>query len=558
MSKIPGPDSVVWRFVAGQTLTGHYRTDAGFFRRGTKLLGRVQAGRWSYLPGWQRSAVRLTVTGAVPAVVWQYLTHPARTVGVAATVTLLTALWGVWRARRAWQRHEMTRDYVKPIHSVLAPVLGLPPTTRPAEYIRVPATYRTSEKTPAVVRLPDQFNPTPGNRELVAGAALAKLGLNEDNTDVIFRLVGSPVLELKMAPQPPKRVMWADELARMEALPPGQIFVGLGARDKPYVRNFNAGEVVHAGFSVQTGRGKSAAAMAWSAQALHADPEALVTFIDPKQSALPTCLVGVPGYRLANDPDDVLGMWSAVFAFEEEVVRRRRARILNPTLEFSLMYLYLDELSEFMDMSRMMWQNIREDPAEWEWEGKLPKSPPIIQSLASILRMSREYGGRVLVFTQRLDNASTGGIGLRDLLGWRGLAGFRKNQWMMMIGTMPVPKAVKRVGRWIYSDGDQEVWVQNVYGTPEQLRDYAMAGRRAVDTQAGHTPIHAPSPGGLPASVQWDIRGLQAAADYVGMPVGTFRKRRTRNGPIPGEGVQGRSPVWMKADLDNFVTKVEV
>lgn len=558
MSKIPGPDRWLWRFVAGHPLDGHYRTDATFLRRGTRSLSKVPVRRWSYLAGWTRAVLRVAFVLAALLELWGWAFHRREMILTAAVSVVVAGLYGCLRAWRAYRRHEVYRLYVRPLHDVLGPILGQPPTTRARDYITVPPTYRTNEATPAVVRLPREFNPAAGNRELVSVAALAKLGLNEDNTDVIYRLVGAPTLELKMAPQPPDMVRWDDYLTVMEALPRGQIFVGLGARDKPYVRDFNAGEVVHGGFSVQTGRGKSAAAMAWSAQALHSDPDTTVTFIDPKQSALPTCLVGVPGYRLANDPDDVLGMWEAVFAFEAEVIRRRRARILDPTVEFPLMYLYLDELSEFMDMSRMVWQDIREDPEQWGWEGKLPKSPPIIRSVALILRTSREYGGRVLVFTQRLDNASTGGIGLRDLLGWRGLAGFRKNQWMMLIGTMPVPTSVKRVGRWIYSDGDKEVWVQNVYGTPEQLRDYAMAGRRMVDTRAGHSTGDGVSPGDIRTSVQWDITGLQAGAEYVGIPVGTFRKRRASNGPIPGEGLSGRSPTWMKTDLDKFFTKVDV
>jgi hypothetical protein len=557
MSKIPGPDRWLWRFVAGQPLDGHYRTDARFLRRGRKALGKIEPRRWSYLSGGERLAVRVFVLVAPIAVTYEYLTHPTRTKVAAALLALLVALWGSWRLWGAWQRHATHRDYVKPLHAVLGPILGLPSTVRAGSYIEVPRTYRTREETPARVRLPREFNPAAGNKDLVSVAALAKLGLNDDNTDVIFHLVGAPVLELKMAPQPPDRVMWDDHLERMGALEPGHIFVGLGARDKPYIRNFNAGEVVHGGFSVQTGRGKSASAMSWIAQVLHSDPRSLATFIDPKQSALPTCLVGVPGYRLANDPDDVLEMWDAVFAFEAEVIRRRRSRIDDPTMEFSLAFLVLDELSEFMDMSRELWQEIREDPEKYGWEGSLPKSAPIIRSIARILRMSREYGGRVLVFTQRLDNASTGGIGLRDLFGWRGLAGFRKNQWMMLIGTMPVPKSVKRVGRWIYSDGDKEVWVQNVYGTPEQLRDYAMAGRRPAGTHAEHTRGDGTSPGSSSVSVQWDIVGLKDAAAYVGMPVGTFRKQRERKGPIPGEGLQGRSPTWMKADLDKFFSKVD-
>ena len=553
MSKIPGPDRFWWRFVAGQPLDGHYRTDATFFRAGRKTLGKVQPRRWSYLPGWVRALSR--VVGVLVALleIWGWAFHRAETIAVAGASGAVAALYAVLRAVQAHRRRKVYRRYVKPLHAALSPLLGLPPVTRAGEYITVPTTYRTNEATPAVIRLPSGFNPSAGNKETISTAALAYLGLNEDNTDVLFHFVGNPTLELKMAPQPPQKVLWAEHRELMAELPAGQIFVGLGARDKPYIRDFNAGEVVHGGFSVQTGRGKSAALMAWMAQVLHTDPEATATVIDPKQSAGPTCLVGIPGYRLANDPDDVPEMWSAIEAFEREIIRRRHARILDPTKEFPLMYLCLDELSELADMTRETWEEVRENPEKYGYEGSLPKRAPIWRSISRILRMSREYGGRVLVFTQRLDNASTGGIGLRDLFGWRGLAGFRKNQWMMLIGTMPVPKSIRGIGRWIYSDGDKEVWVQNVYGTPEELRDWAIAGRRTVqDTQAGHSADDGVSSGGTLASVRPEVVGLQAAADHLGIPVGTFRKYRPRAGIIPREGLQGRSPTWMKNDLDRW------
>lgn len=558
MSKIPGPERWVYRFVAGHPMDGHYRTDARFFRRGTRLLAKVEVHRWSYLPGWQRSAWRFAGVLAVLAGAWGYAFHRERLYAALSASAALAALYASWRLWEAWQRHEVARDYLRPLHAVLAPMLGLPSTTRPTDYLTVPKTYRTKEETPAVIRLPSGFNPAPANKDQVSNAAMSYLRINDDNTDVTFHMSANPTLELKMAPQPPNRVLWADYTDLMLKLPAGQIFVGLQARNAPYIRDFNVGEVVHGGFSVNTGGGKSNAAMTWISQMLHSDPRVLVTFVDPKQSALPACLIGVPGYSLANDPDNIPEMWDVIERFEREIIRRRRARIDDPTMEFPLMYLILDELSEFMDMSREFWEEVKEEPERYGYEGKLPKRPPIIRSIARILRMSREYGGRVLVFTQRLDNASTGGIGLRDLFGWRGLAGFRKNQWMMLIQTTPIPKSIRRVGRWIYSDGDKEVWVQNVYASPEQLRDWAVANRRpGVDTHDGQPSDDGVSSAESGTPVQWDIVGLAAAADYVGIPYETFRKRRRHHGPIAGEGLQGRSPAWQRTDLDKFVAHVD-
>jgi hypothetical protein len=53
----------------------------------------------------------------------------------------------------------------------------------------------------------------------------------------------------------------------------------------------------------------------------------------------------------------------------------------------------------------------------------------------------------------------------------------------MLIGTATVPRSRKPTGRWIYSDGQTETWVQNICASIDPvesgaiLRDYAIASR---------------------------------------------------------------------------------
>lgn len=552
MSKIPGPDRVLWRFIAGQPLDGHYRTDSTFLRRGRKVLGRTAPRRWSYLAGVERLAVRLAALCGPPAVGWQAWTHPTRTVAVAAFLGVLGALWAAWRMRRAWVRRKLYRGRVVPLDDVLRPLLGLPATLRPGDYIAVPPTYATDEATPVAIELPKEFNPSPANKRLVADAAMSKFpSMNYDNTDAIFHTVGRPVLHLKMAPQPPDLALWDDYREQIKALPAGKTFVGVGARDKPYVHDWNSGELVHVGISVNTGGGKSYGVGSWIAQELRKG--AGVTWVDPKMSYLPEVFLGVPGYRLANDPRNPHGWWDEIFRCEREMNRRQELMKKDRTLEFPLMFLVLDELSEFADVSKQLWEDIKADPESYGYDNIGKKTPnPVWRSLSILLRMGREYGVRVVVMTQRLDEKSTGGIGLRDLFGMRALGMFRKNQWMMLVGTTPIPKAVHKIGRWIYSTPEKDVWVQNVYGDAEILRDWAFGDKRDIDTRAGHSGGGDLSSGASPASVMWDVKGLSAGAEYVGIPLGTFRKRRRDEGPIPGEGLSGRSPTWTYGALDEF------
>lgn len=539
---------VAYRWFSGRPLDGRPRTDCTALRPGTKTLYRTHVRPWGYLPGWQRSLIRNTSALTLIALVYGIVFHPTETKIVAALALVAGLAWGAWTGWQSYQVWDLRRRYVLPLHVMLTELLGLPGNADPDDYITVPRTFATVEETPVRIIMPPAFASTAANKDAIGQAVLPKLGRNLDNTDVIFESVGRTVAVFKMAPQPPDLVLWDDVLEHLEACAVGEIFVGLGARNRPYIRDFREGEVVHGGFNGNTGSGKSVFAMASLAQVIRQDPLARVGFVDPKQSALPNCLVGVPGYELANNPDDVESMWALIERFEAEMDRRRAARLLDPTLEFPFMFLTLDELSEFADLTKERWMDIKEKDD--------PKTAPIWRSIARLFRMGREFGVRILVFTQRLDAASMGGFGLRDLLGWRGLSKFKRNQWMMLVGTTPVPKAVNKIGRWIYTDGDTERWVQNVLVTPEQIRDWA----------TGRDLSQVPSPRIVPATenVQVEpgtdnaderVTGNTAAAAYLGIDVEAFRKRAQRAEIIP-LARSGNKPVYSTEQLDSLKEKV--
>lgn len=546
---------LTWRAITGQMMNGVRRTDASFFRAGIKRdAGLKPIRRWSFRPGYQRALLRV-----IPAVLGAGLAWAAmagRTwvlAGYVAGIAAGLAWCGHWAYRRS-QQWQMRRKFILPTHYMLTALLSLPPTLRPEEYIQVPASFRTNEKTPVRIVLPRTFSPSAKNNQAVIESVLPKLGCNQDNTDSWIEAVGQPVLYAKMAPQPPKMVLWADVTAHLDACKTGEIFVGLGARNAPYFHNFTEGDDPHGGFNGQTGSGKSVAVMAWVAQFLHQDAKAMVTFIDPKRSALPQCLVGVPQYRLANDMKNVEEMFEAIADFHEEMMERQEARFSDPTLEFSRMVLVLDELSVFADVVSQWWENNK----DWWWEenkperssNKPPKRAPVWVHIADLLRMGREFGVNVLAFSQRFDHAASGGFGLRDLFGWRGLSNFRPNAWKMLIGTTPIPKSVNLRGRWIYDDGSSQKWVQNVLATPQELRDWALNHEPHADDSPAYEAIKALPGSGL-------LVGNEAAAEYLGIPVNTFLTRKKRAGLIPYQR-QGKSPVYRQSQLDSLAPQEAV
>jgi hypothetical protein len=527
-------------------MDGHRRTDARYFRRGTKLKHDIEVRRWSYLSGIERTGVRLGLPAALYGLWRLWQAHRGLMVAGAALVALTAAVVASWWMLRAWRERVIWRRYIRPLDAVLRPLLSLPPTVSPREYLTVPTTFAKSEDTPVRIILPNQFQPTKGNKEMMAQSVLPKLGRNEDNTDVIFESVGTPVMVLKVAPQPPTRVNWDDVIEIIESMEYGELFIGLGQRDKPFVRSMMNGESPHWGFSCNTGTGKSYQFMALTAQILHQHSGSTVAYCDPKGSGTPEAFVGVPGYTLTNDPDNVVAMWDMVLRFEMEMDRRRAIKLKDRTTTFPLAYLFLDELSEFADLTAEYWDDVREKTDK--------KIAPIWRSIARVLRLGREYDMRVIVATQRLDSKSTGGLGLRDLFGFRGLAGFRRNQWMMLIGTTPVPKSSPITGRWIYSDGFNEWPVQNVLGDLIVMREYALVGRREADREGGHSTV---PPWGTAEVGQWDIVGLAGAAAYCELGAEAFAQRRKRaGGKIGGEGRVGNQPAFMREDLDAFLGRV--
>jgi hypothetical protein len=124
------------RFATGAPL-GKRRTDATFLSRGTHPVGGVpgwfttgQPGRWAYLPGWQRVAVRCA---AVATVIGLHA-HPLLTAAVLGAAAVAGAAALVTRWRRAWY----VRTVIRPVYLQLCGYLGTDPAASPLRWLDVP------------------------------------------------------------------------------------------------------------------------------------------------------------------------------------------------------------------------------------------------------------------------------------------------------------------------------------------------------------------------------------------------------------------------------------
>lgn len=463
---------LLYRWFSGHTLNGHYYTDATWFRKASRVrhpTGRVMY--WHHMPRIHRAGIRLASTVAIIAIAYGLMANRPATVlgleiGGSVTVAGLVS-FGCVKGKRAY-RHRAT---LTPLSSALSTTLRLANAETERSVSLVPGYRKISQGKIGEIALPAHFQT--GNEQ--AKTELEDLVSSRLPVDVDFewKTRTRPLKVIILAaPKPPTMVRFESYIPEMEACEPGQVVVGLNKHRKIFRASFNLDDP-HWGFSVGSGMGKTTFLLTTGAQILHNDAAATVDVIDPKQSGL-DALIGIPGVRVACDPLNAAEMWELVESVYEEMMQRQAIRKRDKTVEFPIKVFMIDEVNTFADIMRDHWQDLKQ-----AMKNAPTGAPPVWRKIARILWMGRETNIHIIVVGQKLDDKSVGGIGLRDSLGFRGLAGFKPNMWKILIGTTPIPRSQKPKGRWIYSDGQTETWVQNLYADSETIRAYA-SDRRTV------------------------------------------------------------------------------
>jgi hypothetical protein len=543
MSKIPGPDSRWYRWFAGQPMDGRYRTDSTFFRTGQSQLSKTPVRRWSDRPGWQRAGLRNGLVVALAVIVRQWFTHRGRTETILWTLFAGALVYAAWRAWRTVQARKVHRRYVGPLGAVLAPLLGYSPDTRPAEFVTVPHGWEKDEHRPVTVALPATFSGTEGIKTQITEVILGRLGRSGDQMTVNFRMVGrAPMVAAAFRPQPPSFYPMKDALEAIRELEPGQVLIGMKARNELAVMDFNT-EDPHLAVNANTGTGKSTQLMIMIAQIIRNGGEARA--IDPKITSFDP-IVGVPGFKVANDPSNVPEMWNLIGEVHTEFKRRRVIFGQDRTAEFPLLFMVIDEMTIYRKIDREYWAEVKDK--------KDLMTSPGAKMINELVLMGRQYGIRVVFSGQIINERITWDT--LSVFANRALAKYDENAWKRLFGgfTFEVPSIKK--GRWIYRfSGGSPTWVQNVFGTDEEIRELAL--ERPGDV----SPVAVPSGGGdvavwgSPEEGTRDIVGVKAMAEYAGIDYETFKMRRRRSEGIPGERkVSGQWVVTPEA-LDAYLKR---
>jgi hypothetical protein len=365
-----------------------------------------------------------------------------------------------------------------------------------------------------VLTLPDHFAGLPEERRAIHNVISSRFDVE---VGVQWQLTHRPFQAvIHEVPQCPTIVPFESVRHRVEACERGEVFIGLDRHGADYKSSFMLDDP-HWGFEVGSRRGKSTFISFTIAQLLHQDPGADATGIDVKVESF-KALFGVPRVRIVNDPARVPDMWDAIHDFRVDMELRRDMRRDDASLDFPFSILAIDEVSQFSMQTDLLWRKLRSK--------RDPPWAPVWEDIAACIWQGAAFRKHVVILGQRLDARITGNIGLIGCLGFKGLAGYWQQNWDRLFGTRPAQRSRPERGRWIYSQGGEETWVQNVWANDGEIKTYAMASaltpqQPASASSCSGVTLRAAVEQGL---IRGSLAAVQRASNRPGFPE-----------PIPGK-----------------------
>ncbi|MGW1594949.1 helicase HerA domain-containing protein [Streptomyces sp. NPDC002343] len=282
----------IGRFLAGRPMDGERKTDATFWRTGTRVLPKVEGkvSRSSYRAGWQRLVFRISWLGAVGGGAYLVGSYPDTTaqtvrdvwenpdpaiaaaqtggIGLVSAATVGSAVYGL--ATR--KRREFMREWVTPLHEALAAPLGISELTDPRRYLHVPGNFSDDD---AEIRI-DVPTHMRFNEDLVADLIVKKLAL--ENVSFTWRRAGRDThVIVKKRQAPPKMLHLSDPGVReiLVKMPESAPLIGFGAGKKKVSVDLDHGSP-HVLISASTGGGKSTILRTICCQFIHNGAHAYV------------------------------------------------------------------------------------------------------------------------------------------------------------------------------------------------------------------------------------------------------------------------------------------
>ncbi|MBM7054099.1 pRL2-11 [Streptomyces durocortorensis] len=495
------------RMLAGRDLDGVRRTDATFWRSGTRVLPTVEGKvrRRSYKPGWRRLSFRLTLCGGLAES--GYLT----TRDLDATRETLRELTGLWENREAAlaalepagigaasvltvgtatymvltrERRELMREWVGPLHEALHQPLGLAEQTDPRRYLHIPKSF-SDDDAQIRIDLPTRLG---FSRDVVADLITQKLALQ--GVTFSWHPEGrKPYVLVKKTRKPPALSLFKDQKTRdlvakaKESAP----IIGFGAGGRIVSVDLDA-ESPHILVNASTGGGKSVILRCIACQMLHNGSRVFV--LDTKRISHPWAR-GLPGVTYCADIADIHDQLIAL-----GIEGRRRTRVADdlgigadPKDIGPRLLILFEEVNATMKQLARYWEKTRESGD--------PKVSPAVDALNEILYMGRQLRMHVLLVAQSATARALGGPEVREQFSTRILARYSVNAWRMLAPEVhPAPKSTKHAGRAQVVTGGSATETQVLFFTEAEAHEWASTGKTttAEPQHPGPPVLHKPAP----------------------------------------------------------------
>ncbi|MEU7088125.1 helicase HerA domain-containing protein [Streptomyces achromogenes] len=483
----------IGRFLAGRPMDGERKTDATFWRAGTRVLPTVEGrvSRSSYRAGWQRLVFRISWLGAAGGGAYLVGSHPDTTaqtvrdvwenpdaaiaaaqtggIGLVSAAVVGGAVYGLATRRR----REFMREWVTPLHEALAVPLGISELTDPRRYLHVPRNFSDDD---AEIRI-DVPTHMRFNEDLVADLIVKKLAL--ENVSFTWRRAGRDThVIVKKRQAPPKMLRLSDPGVRevLAKMPESAPLIGFGAGKKKVSVDLDH-DSPHVLISASTGGGKSTILRTICCQFIHNGAHAYV--LDFKRISH-TWARGVPGVTYCRD---IAEIHDALIRLAQE--GRHRIRLAEQLADDVLerepwrvgprLVILLEEVNATMGQLKRYWARIRESGD--------PKESPAVDALAEILFMGRQVRLHVLLVAQSATARAIGGPEMRENFSTRILVRYTLNAWRMLVPEVsPIPMPSQHNGRvQVVTRGRaQETQVLNL--SNEEAREWAMSGVHSKGT----------------------------------------------------------------------------
>ena len=446
------------RFAAGAPLFRR-RTDATFLTAGTKPIDRVpgwfttgQPGRWAYLPGWKRAAVRWFVVAAAAGLAARPL--------VTGAVLGWLAIAGTAAGWPRFQRWRYERRVIRPVYLQLCGYLGTDQADRPGRRLDIPKGFTTDQDAQVTLAYPPAWNPDAAKQKHIDEVIRRHLGGDLAGTFGPYQATWTH------PPAPPA-------LARFDGydLPAHKIHLATLAGGRKWVADLQD-EEPHLFIAAGTGGGKTATA---SIPAAHCRAHGwLVDIIDPKRRSYISrktgqdVLVNVPGIRVHTDIESM--MW----ALEEFFLSMLGVNIAVGARSWSGAFpqrlLVIDEFGTFASMAERMHRRS---------QGK--GAPPALDQRRQIEWQGRQAGHRLVVAVHQPNVRWFGDTDSRGQYGYRLITGaYTSSLWRMTFGyTPPIQWDTTIKGRGVVGVGEAEELIHHAQLTwmpAEERRRYALTG----------------------------------------------------------------------------------